>query len=47
MILFYAEDLGVAEIAHITDVPLSTVKSRLSLARNKIRAEIEEGDKHV
>lgn len=46
MILFYAEDLNVAEIAHITAVPLGTVKSRLLLARNKIRAQLE-GDKNV
>ena len=46
MVLFYAEDLGVAEIAHITAVPEGTVKSRLLLARNKIRAQLK-GDKNV
>lgn len=46
MILFYSEDLNVAEIAHIMDVPNGTVKSRLSLARNKIRAQLK-GDDNV
>jgi len=46
MVLFYSEDLGVAEIAHITGVPVGTVKTRLLHARNKIRAKLE-GNKHV
>jgi RNA polymerase sigma-70 factor (ECF subfamily) len=46
MVLFYSEDLGISEIAHITGVPAGTVKSRLLHARNKIRAKLE-GDNHV
>lgn len=39
--LFYLEDLSVAEIAVIQDVPSGTVKSRLSRARDRLRKEIE------
>lgn len=45
MILFYSEDLGVAEIAHITGAPAGTVKTRLLHARKKIRAQLE-GENH-
>lgn len=46
MVLFYSEDLGVAEIAHITGVPVGTVKTRLLHARRKIRAQLQ-GENHV
>lgn len=39
--LFYLEDLSVAEIASIQDVPSGTVKSRLSRARERLRKEID------
>lgn len=39
--LFFGEDLGVAEIAAITGVPLGTVKSRLFAARHALRAALE------
>ena len=45
MVLFYSEDLGIAEIAHITGAPAGTVKTRLLHARNKIRAQLE-GENH-
>lgn len=39
--LFYLEDLSVAEIATVQEVPTGTVKSRLSRARDRLRKEIE------
>lgn len=45
MVLFYSEDLGISEIAHITGVPAGTVKTRLLHARNKIRTQLE-GENH-
>lgn len=38
--LFYLEDLNIAEVAVIQDVPSGTVKSRLSRARNRLREEL-------
>lgn len=35
-VLYYYDDLSVAEIAEILDIPEGTVKSRLSRARDKI-----------
>ncbi len=46
MVLFYTDDLGIAEIAHITGVPVGTVKTRLLHGRNKIRSKLE-GENHV
>lgn len=47
--LFYWEDLPVAEIAVVLDVAPGTVKSRLSRARETLRAQIQqaEGDPDV
>ncbi len=39
--LFYLEDLSIAEIALVQDVPQGTVKSRLSRARDRLKKEIE------
>lgn len=39
--LFYLEDLSIAEIAVIQDVPSGTVKSRLARARDRLRQQIE------
>ncbi|MEP2650390.1 MAG: RNA polymerase sigma factor [Paraglaciecola sp.] len=38
--LYYLEDLSVAEIHHILDIPIGTVKSRLYQARNLIRTNL-------
>jgi len=46
MVLFYTDDLGIAEIAHITGAPVGTVKTRLLHGRNKIRSQLE-GKNHV
>jgi len=42
--LFYLEDLSVAEIAAVQDVPAGTVKSRLSRARSRLKQQIEPPD---
>jgi RNA polymerase sigma-70 factor (ECF subfamily) len=42
--LHYVEDLPVAEIARILDVPEGTVKSDLSRARDHLRATIDRSD---
>jgi len=42
--LFYLEDLNVAEIAAIQDVPSGTVKSRLARARSRLKLQIEPPD---
>ena len=39
--LFYLEELNVAEVALIQQVPTGTVKSRLSRARTRLKAAIE------
>lgn len=41
--LFFAEDMSIADIARITDVPPGTVKSRLFAARKALRASLGEG----
>ena len=38
--LFYLEELSVAEVAVALDVPAGTVKTRLMLARRKLRAAL-------
>ncbi len=44
--LFYLEELGIAEIALVLEVPAGTVKSRLNRARSRLRQRItgEEND---
>ena len=39
--LFYFEDMPVAEIAQVLDVTVSTIKSRLSRARNLLRNKLK------
>jgi RNA polymerase sigma factor (sigma-70 family) len=39
--LFFLEDLSLAELAQVLEVPLGTVKSRLSAARGALRAALE------
>jgi RNA polymerase sigma factor (sigma-70 family) len=46
LVLREMEELSYQEIAHITDVPIGTVMSRLARARNLFKAAwIEHGDK--
>lgn len=43
-ILFYYDDYSVNEISEIIDVPVGTVKSRLSRAREILREKLIKGD---
>ena len=43
-VLHYVHDLSIAEIAEIVETPEGTVKSDLSRARARLRAELEGGD---
>ncbi len=45
IVLYYFNDRSVREIAEIMDCSENTVKSRLYLARNSIRTEIEEQER--
>lgn len=45
LILTYFENLKNQEIAYILDVPLGTIKSRLSMARNMLKTQIEAYEK--
>ncbi|MEM6990941.1 MAG: sigma-70 family RNA polymerase sigma factor [Myxococcota bacterium] len=40
--LFYWEELSVSDVARVLDVPLGTVKSRLSRAREQLRLQIDK-----
>jgi RNA polymerase sigma-70 factor (ECF subfamily) len=42
--LFYLEEMSVAEVAVVLEIPLGTVKSRLMHARKKLRAALEGED---
>ncbi len=41
MSMFYVEGLSVVEIAHVLEIPVGTVKSRLYTARERLRAILE------
>ncbi|WP_425449358.1 RNA polymerase sigma factor [Dethiothermospora halolimnae] len=42
LILFYFKDISYKEIATILDIPIGTVKSRLNIAKKKIKKSMEE-----
>ena len=42
--LHYKEDLSIAEIAAVLEVPTGTVKTRLMHARRKLRDALEGGN---
>lgn len=39
--LFYLEEMSVAEVAVVLEVPVGTVKTRLMHARRKLREQLE------
>jgi len=45
VILYYFNELKVEEVAYVMECNVGTVKSRLFLARNSIRSEIEEEER--
>jgi len=47
IVLHYLEGLSLKEIAHVTDVPEGTVKSRLHYARGKLRKTILEQERRL
>lgn len=42
--LFYSEDLSIKEISNVMDIPQSTVTTKLSRARNKLKKSLEGGE---
>lgn len=40
-------DLSYSDIAHVLDIPIGTVMSRLHGARRQLRARLEEGGRHA
>lgn len=44
LILRFQEDLDPAEIAHLLDLPVNTVKSHLKRSLARLRAELGDGD---
>jgi len=47
IVLHYLEGLSLKEIAHVTDVPEGTVKSRLHYARGKLKKAIREQERRL
>jgi RNA polymerase sigma-70 factor, ECF subfamily len=47
VVLRYADQLSLQQIAEVLAIPLGTVKSRLSLALSRLRAELATGEKDV
>lgn len=41
ILLYYMEELSVAEVAKVLGIPPGTVKSRLSVARKRLESELE------
>lgn len=47
IVLHYLEGLSLQEIAHVTEVPEGTVKSRLHYARGKLKKAIREQERRL
>lgn len=45
LLLFYLQDLSLAQIADVLSVPVGTVKSRLFAARTELRALLNNGER--
>lgn len=43
IVLFYYEGLSLRDISNVLDIPVGTVKSRLSRAKNELRDALERG----
>ena len=43
VVLFYYQELTLVEIAHVLDIPVGTVKSRLSRGKAQLREMLERG----
>jgi RNA polymerase sigma factor (sigma-70 family) len=46
LVLFYLQDLSIAQVADVQDVPIGTVKSRLSRARTTLRRLMSHQESH-
>ncbi|MCH5269089.1 MAG: sigma-70 family RNA polymerase sigma factor [Lachnospiraceae bacterium] len=46
VVLFYYEDLSLQDISDILDIPLGTVKSRLSRGKTELKNALERGMRH-
>lgn len=46
VVLFYYEDLSLRDISDILDIPVGTVKSRLSRGKAELKNALERGVKH-
>ena len=44
--LFFLDDLSLNQIADVLEIPLGTVKSRLSYAKRSLRAVLQQEDSH-
>ena len=45
--LFYLEEMRLVEIAHVLEVPVGTIKSRLNRARNNLKAQLNNQEKRL
>lgn len=46
VVLFYYEDLSLRDISDVLNIPVGTVKSRLSRGKTELRNALERGMKH-
>jgi RNA polymerase sigma-70 factor (ECF subfamily) len=47
VVLFYYEEMAQRDIATVLDIPLGTVKSRLSLGLKRLRATLSATDRQL
>lgn len=46
VVLFYYAGLSLRDISEVLDIPVGTVKSRLSRGRAELKAELERGNQN-